>query len=117
MIDITEIACESYKEDLRSYDNPDYVITYPKYNWKMSYVAYDAMLNELTDYRNLNQPDTDYETFGFKSNSEVIYFVNCFFRFYDLFLINKRVYSNTKDTKGIVKGKNNLFYILREKIS
>ena len=117
MIDITEIACESYKEDLISYDNHDYVINYSKYDWKMSYIAYDAMLNKLTHYHGLNQPDTDYETFGFKSNSEVIYLVNCFFRFYDLFLISKREYSNTKDKKGIVKGRNNLFYILREKIS
>lgn len=39
MKDITEIACESYKEDLRSYDNCDNLITYPKYDWKMSYIA------------------------------------------------------------------------------
>ncbi|MCL8496757.1 hypothetical protein M9195_09820 [Apilactobacillus sp. F1] len=52
MKDITEIACESYKEDLRSYDNPDYVITYPNYDWKMSYVAYDAMLNAVS-YKHL----------------------------------------------------------------
>ncbi|CAI2555096.1 hypothetical protein AKUA1401_01100 [Apilactobacillus kunkeei] len=79
MIDITEIAVESYKEDLRSYDNSDYVVTYQKYDWKMSYIAYDAMLNKLTCYHNLNQPDTDYETFGMKSNNDVINLATRFF--------------------------------------
>ena len=88
MIDITEIACESYKEDLISYDNPDYVISYPKYDWKMSYVAYDAMLNELTDYHNLNQPNTDYETFGTKNNKEVISLINEFKNNYSISLID-----------------------------
>lgn len=72
MKDITEIACESYKEDLRSYDNCDNLITYPKYDWKMSYIAQDAMLNKLTDYHDFNQPDTDYETFDVNNNENVI---------------------------------------------
>lgn len=117
MIDITEIACESYKEDLRSYDNSDYVITYSRYDWRMSYIAYEVMLNELTHYQDLNQPDTDYETFGLKSNSDVIYLVKCFFEIHDLFLISKKDYSKTEGKKGIAKSKNNLFYLLREKIT
>ena len=111
---ITKIACESYKEDLRSYDSPDCFIKYSKYDWKMSYVAYDAMLNELTNYRDLNQPDTDYETFGLKCNRDVIYLVKDFFRFYDLFLINKKEYNNAKGKKGFIKGKTNLFYLLKK---
>ncbi|KPN83312.1 hypothetical protein RZ76_13800 [Apilactobacillus kunkeei] len=110
MKDITEIACESYKEDLRSYDNPDYVITYPKYDWKMSYVAYDAMLNELTDYHNLNQPDTDYETFGTSNNIEVINLVEKFQCFHSIFLSSKKY---TKETLNRIKGKNNFYYLVR----
>ena len=92
MKDITEIACESYKEDLRSYDNCDYVITYPKYDWKMSYIAYDAMLNKLTGYHDLNQPDTDYETFGTKNNSEIISLINEFKKDFCIYLINNDSY-------------------------
>ncbi|CAI2554557.1 hypothetical protein AKUA1805_01150 [Apilactobacillus kunkeei] len=110
MEDITEIACESYKEDLRTYDNPDYVIIYPKYNWKMSYVAYDAMLNELTDYHNLNQPDTDYETFGLDNNIEVINLVAEFQCFHSIFLASDK---NKKETVNRIKGKNNFYYLVR----
>ena len=92
MIDITDIACESYKEDLRSYDNPEYVIIYPKYDWKMSYIAYDAMLNEYTDYYELNQPDTDYETFYKKNNSEVISLIDEFNKNYSIYLISDEQY-------------------------
>lgn len=110
MKDITEIACESYKEDLRSYDNPDYVIKYPKYDWKMSYVAYDAMLNELTNYRGLNQPDTDYETFGLVNNTEVINLVREFQYFHSIFLVLDK-YKN--ETLNRIKGKNNFYYLVR----
>ena len=110
MKDITDIACESYKEDLRSYDNPDYVITYPNYDWKMSYVAYDAMLNELTDYHNLNQPDTDYETFGTTNNIEVINLVEKFHCFHSIFLVSKKY---KKRTLNRIKGKNNFCYLVR----
>ncbi|KOY77016.1 hypothetical protein RZ71_09150 [Apilactobacillus kunkeei] len=92
MINITDIACESYKEDLRSYDNPEYVIRYPKYDWRMSYIAYDAMLKTLTKYRNLNQPDTDYETFDKKNNIEVISLVNEFNKKYSIYLISDEQY-------------------------
>lgn len=110
MKDITEIACESYKEDLRSYDNPDYVITYPKYDWKMSYVAYDAMLNELTDYHDLNQPDTDYETFGVENNLVVVSIVNNFKINHSIFIIE----NNYKDTDiRFIKGKKYVYYVLR----
>ncbi|MCT6859602.1 MAG: hypothetical protein M3Z82_10080 [Apilactobacillus sp.] len=111
---ITKIAFESYKEDLRSYDRPDCFIENSKYDWKMSYVAYDAMLNALTNYRDLKQPDTDYETFGLKCNKDVIYLAKDFFKFYDLFLINKKEYNNIKGKKGFIKGKTNLFYLLKK---
>ncbi|WP_203621995.1 hypothetical protein [Apilactobacillus nanyangensis] len=103
MKDITEIACESYKEDLKSYDNPDYVITYPEYDWKMSYIAYDAMLNELTDYHDLNQPDTDYETFGVKNNMDVIDILRCFQNNYRIFLVENNKGINVHHTKGKVE--------------
>lgn len=115
MKNITEIASESYKEDLRTYDNSEYVITYSKYDWKMSYVAYDAMLNELTDYHNLNQPNTDYETFSLKSNEDVIHLAEIFFKFHDLFLISENYYNSTKNKKGFVKVKNDIFYLLIDK--
>lgn len=103
MKDITEISCESYKEDLRSYDNPDYVITYPEYDWKMSYVAYDAMLNELTDYHDLNQPDTDYETFDVDNNEDVIDILRCFQSNYRIFLVENDWSSNVHHIKGKVE--------------
>lgn len=115
MKNITEIASESYIEDLRSYDNPEYVITYSEYDWRMSYIAYESMLNELTHYHDLNQPDTDYETFGLESNSDVIYLVKSFFKFHDLFLISENDYNDTKNKKGFVKVKNNIFYLLIDK--
>lgn len=102
MIDITDIACESYKEDLRSYDNPDYVIKYPKYDWRMSYIAYDSMLNELTDYHNLNQPNTDYETFGVHSNKEVIELVENFNKKHCIYLVD-RMNGNAYHIKGKIK--------------
>lgn len=110
MKDITEIACESYKEDLRSYDNSDYVITYQKYDWKMSYIAYDAMLNEYTDYYELNQPDTDYETFDKKNNIEVINLVVEFQCFHSIFLVSDK---NKKETVNRIRGKNNFYYLVR----
>lgn len=113
MKDITEVAFESYKEDLISYDNPNYVITYPEYDWKMSYIAYDAMLNELTNYYNLSQPEKDYETFGLESNKDVIQLARFFFKYHVLFLIKENDYNKAKSKKGIVKGKNNLFYLLK----
>ena len=102
MKDITDIACESYKEDLRSYDNPDYVITYPNYDWKMSYVAYDAMLNELTDYHDLNQPETDYETFGMYSNEDVIDLVENFNKKHCIYLVD-RMNGNAYHINGKIK--------------
>ncbi|CAI2555435.1 hypothetical protein AKUH4B114J_01290 [Apilactobacillus kunkeei] len=110
MIDITEIACESYKEDLISYDNHDYVINYSKYDWRMSYIAYDAMLKTLTSYRNLNQPDTDYETFGVEDNLSVISIVNDFEMNHTIFLCRNN-YDNL-DVR-VIKGKKYIYYILR----
>lgn len=114
MKDITEIACESYKEDLRSYDNPDYVITYPKYNWKMSYLAYDAMLNELTDYHNLKQPDTDYETFDVYSNQDVIFKCSFFKSIYKILEVSFYEYNNYLGSKGFIKGKDRIYYIIKK---
>lgn len=116
MKDITEIACESYKEDLRSYDNPDYVITYPNYDWKMSYVAYDAMLNELTDYHNLNQPDTDYETFDVNNNEDVIFKCSFFKSVYRIFNVSCFEYNNYIGNKGFIKGKDRIYYVIKKAV-
>ncbi|KPN84162.1 hypothetical protein [Apilactobacillus kunkeei] len=114
MKDITEIACESYKEDLRSYDNPDYVITYPKYDWKMSYIAYDAMLNKLTGYHDLNQPDTDYETFDVYSNQDVIFKCSFFKSIYKILEVSFYEYNNYLGSKGFIKGKDRIYYIIKK---
>ncbi|WP_203619636.1 hypothetical protein [Apilactobacillus nanyangensis] len=116
MKDITEVACESYKEDLRSYDNPDYVITYPKYDWKMSYVAYDAMLNELTDYHDLNQPDTDYETFGVNNNEDVIFKCSFFKSVYRILNVSGFEYNNYIGNKGFIKGKDRIYYVIKKAV-
>lgn len=114
MKDITEIACESYKEDLRSYDNPDYVITYPEYDWKMSYVAYDAMLNELTDYHDLNQPDTDYETFDVDNNEDVIFKCSLFKSVYRILKVSGFEYNSYIGNKGFIKGNDRIYYVIKK---
>lgn len=89
MRDITEIACESYKEDLRTYDDKNYQIKYKNYDWKLSILAYRMMIDEFTDYKNLEQPEEDYLAFEKESNAEVIDMVGWFERNYRIQLLNK----------------------------
>ncbi|KOY76527.1 hypothetical protein RZ70_08370 [Apilactobacillus kunkeei] len=117
MKDITDVAFESYKEDLKSYDNPDYVIHYPKYDWKMSYIAYDAMLKEYTDYHNLNQPDTDYETFGEDKNYNVFFKCLLFKSLYIILEVSFSEYKNYLGRKGFIKRKDRIYYIIKKQLT
>lgn len=115
MRDITEIACESYKEDLRKYDDKNYQIKYKNYDWKLSILAYLIMINEFTDYRNFQQPEEDYLAFEKESNGEVVDMVGWFERSYHICLLSKYEYNSSYGNKGIMNAFDKLYYEIKNK--
>lgn len=115
MRDITEVACESYKEDLRTYDNKNYQIKYKNYDWKLSIVVYRIMINEFTDYRNFQQPEEDYLAFEKESNGEVVDMVGWFERSYHICLLSKYEYNNSYGNKGIINSFGKFYYRIQKR--
>ena len=89
MQNVSAIAFESYKEDLRRYDDSSYKIKFADYNWKLSLVAYNIMIENLTFYKNMEQPQEDYDAFGLETNSEVIDLVDSFSFYNDIYKVNE----------------------------
>ncbi|AYF93079.1 hypothetical protein [Apilactobacillus bombintestini] len=92
MKNVSNIAFESYKEDLRRYDNSLYKIKFSNYDWKLSIAAYNIMLENLTSYKNMYQPQEDYDAFGVENNSEVIDIVDSFIFYNDIYQTNNDEY-------------------------
>lgn len=92
MKNVSTIAFESYKEDLRRYDDNSYKIKFADYNWRLSLAAYNIMIENLTSYKNMEQPQEDYDAFGLETNSEVIDLVDSFSFYNDIYQTNNNEY-------------------------
>lgn len=115
MKDITEIAFISYIEDLKTYDNKEYKIMYENYDWKLSIIAYEIMINELTDYEYLNQPEEDYLAFNKENNDEVIKIALKFSSKFNLYIMNKKEYDHYTKRKGKIRLFKPVYYCLEIK--
>lgn len=72
------------------------------------------MMNEFTDYQDLNQPDTDYETFGEDNNYNVILKCSLFKSIYKILVVGFFEYNNYLGNKGFIKGKDSIYYIIKK---
>lgn len=115
MENITEVGCKSYQEDLRTYDDKDYQIKYADYDCKLSFLVYQMMIFELTDYHLLEQPEKDYLCFGKTCNNEVIALVEWFKRNHQLYLLTKSEYSIFDGHKGKIHFFGEFFYGIKNK--
>lgn len=85
MENITEQACKSYIEDLKVYEDSSYKITYPDYDWKLSFIAFRALQIRFSQYGKSfaeEMPDTDLEIFEMDTTDELIDLVEYFQRHY-----------------------------------
>ncbi|GAA6113329.1 hypothetical protein AP1H75_09960 [Apilactobacillus apinorum] len=115
MRDITEIACESYKEDLRTYDDKNYQIKYKNYDWKLAILAYRIMIDEFTDYNNLEQPEEDYLAFDKENNAEVMDMVGWLERNYRIQLLLRDEYKDVGENKGVINLFGKFYYRIQKK--
>lgn len=115
MRDITEIACESYKEDLRTYDDKNYQIKYKNYDWKLAILAYRIMIDEFTDYNNLEQPEEDYLAFDKENNAEVMDMVGWLERNYRIQLLLRDEYKDVGENKGVINLFGKFYYRIQKR--